>query len=128
LWLEVPAPRRQQTPVCSSTLPVGLSAGEHLPLSEEALLSVADPWDTAFEGRSMHTLAVASVFSLLLIAHPAVAKDRKPQPANAEASPLQATTGQESDAQAAERKKTEELAKARQRRMDRLSRSICSGC
>jgi hypothetical protein len=76
----------------------------------------------------MHTLAVASVFGLLLISHPAAAQDRKPQPANAEASPPQATTGQESDAQPAERKKTEELAKARQRRMDRLSRSICSGC
>jgi hypothetical protein len=37
-------------------------------------------------------------------------------------------TGQQSEAQAAERKKADELAKARQRRMDRLSRSVCSGC
>jgi hypothetical protein len=128
LSLEVLPPRRQQTLVCGSTLPVGLSAGRHLPLSEEALLSGSDPWNTGFEGRSMHTLAVASIFGLLVISHSAAAQDRKPQPAGPEASPPQATTGQESDAQAAERKKTEELAKARQRRMDRLSRSICTGC
>jgi hypothetical protein len=77
----------------------------------------------------MHTPAVAVVFGLLLISQPAVAQDKKGQPANpAPLSPSQATTGQESEAQAAEHKKTEEIAKARQRRMDRLSRSICSGC
>jgi hypothetical protein len=73
LSLEVLPPRRQQTPVCGSTLPVGLSAGRHLPLSEEALLSGSDPWNTGFEGRSMHTLAVASIFGLLVISHSAAA-------------------------------------------------------
>jgi hypothetical protein len=76
----------------------------------------------------MRTLAVTTVLGLLVISHPAVAQDRKPQPASPGASPSQTSTGQESEAQAAERKKAEEITKARQRRMDRLSRSICSGC
>jgi hypothetical protein len=77
----------------------------------------------------MRTLAVASVFGLFVISHSAAAQDRKPQPASpAPSTSSQAATGQESETQAAERKKVEELAKARQRRMDRLSRSVCSGC
>ena len=76
----------------------------------------------------MRTLAVATVFGLLVISQPVAAQDRKPQTGSPEASSSQTSTGQESEAQAAERKKAEELAKARQRRMDRLSRSICSSC
>jgi hypothetical protein len=76
----------------------------------------------------MRTLAVATVLSLLMISHPAAAQDRKPQTGNPGVSSSQTVTGQESEAQAAERKKAEEVAKARQRRMDRLTRSICSGC
>jgi hypothetical protein len=76
----------------------------------------------------MRTLAVTTVLGLLVTSHAAAAQDRKPQPARPEASPSQTVTGQESDAQAAERKKAEEVARARQRRMNRLSRSICSGC
>lgn len=76
----------------------------------------------------MRTLALSSVIGLLLIFHPAAAQDRKPQLANPTASSSQVPTGQQNEAQATERKKADELAKARQRRMDRLSRSICSGC
>ncbi len=76
----------------------------------------------------MRTSAVAIIFGLLVISHPAAAQGRKPQPASPEASPSQTSTTQESEAQAAERRKAEEPAKARQRRMDRLSKSICSGC
>jgi hypothetical protein len=76
----------------------------------------------------MRTLAVTIALGLFVISHPAAAQDRKPQPASPGASPSQTSTGQESEAQAAERKKAEEVARARQRRMDRLSRRICSGC
>jgi hypothetical protein len=75
----------------------------------------------------MRTLAVATVFGFLMIAHPVAAQDRKPQMGSPEASSSQ-TNGQESDAQAAELKKTEAVEKARQRKMDRLGRSICTGC
>jgi hypothetical protein len=76
----------------------------------------------------MRTLAVATVFGLLVISPSAVAQDRKPQTGSPEASSSQTSTGQESEAQAAQRKKAENIEKARQRRMDRLGRSICSGC
>jgi hypothetical protein len=76
----------------------------------------------------MRTLAVGSLFGLLVVFHPAAAQDKKPQPARPEAAPSQASTGQESETEAAERKKVEELAKARQRKLDRLSRSVCTGC
>jgi hypothetical protein len=77
----------------------------------------------------MRVLVFASMLGWLMALHPAAAQDRKLPPANPEASPAKALTAQqESEAQTAERKKAEELAKARQRRMDRLSRSICSGC
>ena len=76
----------------------------------------------------MRTLALSSAIGLLLIFHPAAAQDRKPQPTSPTASSSQVPTGQQSEAQAAERKKADELAKARQRRMDRLSRSVCTGC
>ena len=76
----------------------------------------------------MRTLALFSTIGLLLIFHSAAAQDRKPQPALPTAQPSQATAGQQSEAQVAERKKADELAKARQRRMDRLSRSVCTGC
>ena len=76
----------------------------------------------------MRTLALSSAIGLLLIFHPAAAQDRKPQPAGPTASSSQAPTGQESEAQVAERKKADELAKARQRRIDRLSKSVCTGC
>jgi hypothetical protein len=72
----------------------------------------------------MHTPVVAVVFGLLLISYSIYAQDRKPQATDpAPSIPSQAATGQESELQAAQRKKAEELAKARQRRMDRLSRS-----
>jgi hypothetical protein len=76
----------------------------------------------------MRTLAVATVFGLLLIAHSAAAQDRKPQTGSPEATSSQTSTGQESEALTAERKKAEDIEKARQRRMDRLGRSICKGC
>jgi len=76
----------------------------------------------------MRTLAVATIFGLLVISPSAVAQDRKPQTGNPEASSSQTATGQESEALAAERKKAEDIEKARQRRMDRLGRSICTGC
>jgi len=76
----------------------------------------------------MRTLAVATIFGLLVIAHSAAAQDRKPQPGSPEAPPSQISTGQEGEALAAERKKAENIEKARQRRMDRLGRSICTGC
>ena len=76
----------------------------------------------------MRTLALSSAIGLLLIFHPAAAQDRKPQPASPTASSSQVPTGEQSEAQAAERKKANELAKARQRRIDRLSRSVCTGC
>ena len=76
----------------------------------------------------MRTLTVASVFGLLVVFYPAAAQDRKPQPTSPEARPPKSATGQERETQTAERKKAGELAKARQRGMDRLSRSICSGC
>jgi hypothetical protein len=76
----------------------------------------------------VRTLAVVTIIGLFVISHAATAQDRKPPPASTEASPSQTSIGQESEAQAAERKKSEEVAKARQRRMDRLSRSICNGC
>jgi hypothetical protein len=75
----------------------------------------------------MRALAVTIVFGLLMIFPPATAQDRKPQPASPGASASKPPPVQESEAQAAERKKAEELAKARQRRMDRLSRSISHG-
>lgn len=74
----------------------------------------------------MRTVAVA--IGLLVIYHPAAAQDRKPQTGSSEASSSQITTGQESEARAAERKKVEDTEKARQRRMDRLGRSIWTGC
>ncbi len=76
----------------------------------------------------MRILAVATVIGLLVIPHWAAAQEKKPQTATPEAPSSGAVTRQESEAQATERRKAEELAKARQRRMDRLSRSICSGC
>jgi hypothetical protein len=76
----------------------------------------------------MRTLTVATIFGLLVISYPATAQDRKPQPSRPEPSSSQASTGQESDAQAAARKKTEEIERARQRRLDKLGRSICTGC
>ena len=75
----------------------------------------------------MRTLAVATVFGLLVIAHSAAAQDRKPQPGSPEAPPSQISTGQESETLTAERK-AEDIEKARQRRMDRLGQSICPGC
>ena len=76
----------------------------------------------------MRTLAVATVFGFLVGSHSVAAQDRKPQTGSPEASSSQAATGQESEALAAERKKAEDIEKARQRRMDRLGRSICTGC
>jgi hypothetical protein len=76
----------------------------------------------------MRTLAVATVFGFFLISPFAVAQDRKPQTGTPGAPSSQTSTGQENEAQAAERKKTENIEKARQRRMDRLGRSICIGC
>lgn len=76
----------------------------------------------------MHTLAVVTVFGLFAASHSAAAQEKKPQAGTPEASSSQSSPREESDVQAAERKKAEELAKARQRRMDRLSKSICSGC
>jgi hypothetical protein len=76
----------------------------------------------------MRTLTVATIFGLLVISYPATAQDRKPQASRPEPSSSQASTGQESDAQAAARKKTEEIERARQRRLDKLGRSICTGC
>jgi hypothetical protein len=76
----------------------------------------------------MRTLAVATVFGLLVIAHSAAAQDRKPQPGSPEVPPSQISTGQESETLTAERKKAEDIEKARQRRMDRLGQSICTGC
>jgi hypothetical protein len=76
----------------------------------------------------MRTLAVATVFGFLMIAHPAAAQDRKPQTGTPEASSSQTSNGQESETLTAERKKAENIEKARQRRMDRLGRSICTGC
>lgn len=76
----------------------------------------------------MRTLALSSVIGLLLIFHTAAAQDRKPRTADPTASSSQVPTEQQSKAQAAERKKADELAKARQRRMDKLSRSVCTGC
>jgi hypothetical protein len=76
----------------------------------------------------MRTLALSSAIGLLLIFHPAAAQDRKPQPAGPTASSSQVPIEQQSEAQAAERKKADDLAKARQRRVDRLSRSVCTGC
>jgi hypothetical protein len=75
----------------------------------------------------MRTLAVATVFGLLVIAHSAAAQDRKPQPGSPEAPPSQISTSQESETLTAERK-AEDIEKARQRRMDRLGQSICPGC
>jgi hypothetical protein len=76
----------------------------------------------------MRTLAVATVFGLLVISHSAAAQDRKLQTGTPEASSSQTSTGQESEALTAERKKAENIEKARQRKMDRLGRSICTGC
>jgi hypothetical protein len=76
----------------------------------------------------MRTLAVATVFGLLVISQPVAAQDRKPQTGSPKASSSQTSTGQESEALTAERKKAENIEKARQRRMDRLGRSICKGC
>jgi hypothetical protein len=76
----------------------------------------------------MRTLAAATVFGLLVISHPTVAQDRKPQTSRPEASSAQTSTSQEGDVQAAARKKAEDLEKARQRRLDKLGRSICTGC
>jgi hypothetical protein len=76
----------------------------------------------------MRTLSVATVFGFLLISPFAVAQDRKPQTGTPEASSSQTSTGQENAVLAAERKKAENIEKARQRRMDRLDRSICIGC
>ena len=76
----------------------------------------------------MRTLAVASVFGFLVISQPVAAQDRKPQTGRPEAPPSPTSTGQESEARAAERKKAEDIEKARQRKMDRLGRSICTGC
>jgi hypothetical protein len=76
----------------------------------------------------MRTLAVATVLGFLVISHPAAAQDRKPQTGSPAASSSQTSNGQESAALAAERKKAEDIEKARQRRMDRLGRSICIGC
>jgi hypothetical protein len=76
----------------------------------------------------MRILAVATVIGLLVIPHWAAAQEKKPQTATPEAPSSGTVTRQENEAQAAERRKAEELAKARQRRVDRLSKSICSGC
>ena len=76
----------------------------------------------------MRTLAVVTLAGLLVISHSATAQEKKSQTGTPEAVSLGTVVRQESEAQTAERKKAEELAKARQRRMDRLSKSICSGC
>ncbi len=78
----------------------------------------------------MRTLAVATILGVLLISHPKAAQDQRPRPRNPQASPSQTSSAavQESDAQAEQRKKAEALEKARQRRIDQLSRSICRGC
>jgi transposase len=76
----------------------------------------------------MRILAVATVIGLLVTPHWAAAQEKKPQTGTPEAPISGTVTRQESEAQAAERRKAEELAKARQRRVDRLSKSICSGC
>ena len=76
----------------------------------------------------MRSLAAATVFVLLAVAHPATAQDRKPQASRPEASSSQIPASQADDAQAAARKKAEDLEKARQRKFDKLGRSICTGC
>ena len=63
-----------------------------------------------------------------MISQPVAAQDKKPQTGSSEAPPSPTSTGQESEALAAERKKAEDIEKARQRRMDRLGQSICPGC
>ena len=76
----------------------------------------------------MRTLAAATVFGLLVIPDPTAAQGRKPQSSRPEVSSSQVPTSQEGDAQAAARKKAEDIEKARQRRLDKLGRSICTGC
>ena len=76
----------------------------------------------------MQLLAATTVFGLLVISHPTGAQDSKPRTSRPEASSSQVSNSQEGDAQAAARKKDEDIEKARQRRLDKLGRSICTGC
>jgi hypothetical protein len=79
----------------------------------------------------MRIAAVAAPLSFLVSPLAVAAHEAKPQAETStpDASSSKIPTNEERAAQAeAERKKADALAQARQRRMNRLTRSICNGC
>ena len=76
----------------------------------------------------MRSLTVALILGLLVIP-PSAAQEAKPKLITPEVSSSRASTNEESAKVAdEERKKADELEKARQRRLNKLSKSICIGC
>jgi hypothetical protein len=77
----------------------------------------------------MRILAIAVTLGLLVGSQSASAQEKTPQGRNAKAPPSKVYNAEESAASAdAFRKKSEALEQARERKIRRLSRSICSGC
>ena len=77
----------------------------------------------------MRIFTIAVTLGLLIVSQAAVAQGKTSQAPKPEAPTSKAYNAEEASAASdAARKKSENLAKARDRRMKMLSRSICSGC
>ena len=77
----------------------------------------------------MRILTVAITLALLVGSQSVSAQEKTPQGANPKSPPSKVYTAEESAAvSAASRKKAEALEQARDRKIRRLSRSICSSC
>jgi hypothetical protein len=77
----------------------------------------------------MRILTVAITLALLVGSQSVSAQEKTPQGQNAKAPPSKVYNAEESAASAdAFRKKSEALEQARERKIRRLSRSICSSC
>jgi hypothetical protein len=76
----------------------------------------------------MRSLTLAAILGLLVIP-PTIAQEKKAEPNAAKVSSSTPSTNAESAKLADEgKKKADELEKARQRRLNKLSKSICVGC
>ncbi len=77
----------------------------------------------------MRILTVAITLALLVGSQSVSAQEKNPQGQNAKAPPSKVYNAEESaTAAAASRKKSEAMEQARERKIRRLSRSICNGC
>jgi hypothetical protein len=91
------------------------------------VLDESDMWSK--EGKHMRTVAALIFVSLFPIYQTAAAQQSSLQESAPEASSSHAESSTKREGMAdAERKKADDVEKARQRKLDRLSKSICTGC